>query len=205
MPKASAPNAPCVEVWRVAAHERDAGQRQPLLGADDVHDALARLPAAEEGDAETPGVTVQIRHHGPDLGVGDLPRARLGGHVVVGGGQARVRPAYRAPLALETREGVGGALVQQVAVHVEQGLAAGPFRHHVTVPDLPEHRAGHQRPANFSSMPCHQSKPTRRKMSIGPSTGPRLPVGAVLLEEGERLLHRGHRGGHAAPRGRSPS
>jgi len=49
-------NAPWVEVWLVAAHDRGAGQREALLRTDDVHDALTQIVLAVILDAEFLGV-----------------------------------------------------------------------------------------------------------------------------------------------------
>ena len=43
MPNASAPNAPCVEVWLSPHTIVMPGLGEALLGTDDVHDALARV------------------------------------------------------------------------------------------------------------------------------------------------------------------
>ena len=51
MPRPSAPNAPCVAVWRIAAHHRHAGLRQALLGADDMDDPW-RYPHRDIGHAK---------------------------------------------------------------------------------------------------------------------------------------------------------
>ena len=59
MPKAIAPNAPCVEVWRVAADDRHAGLGQAELRADDVHDALLDVAERVQPDAELLGVAAQ--------------------------------------------------------------------------------------------------------------------------------------------------
>ena len=52
MPNASAPNAPWVEVWRVAADDGHARLGEPELRADDVHDALLGVAQRVQPDAE---------------------------------------------------------------------------------------------------------------------------------------------------------
>ena len=87
----------------------------------------------------------------------------------------RVRPAHRAPLARRARESVrwrrrarGGGRRRAGSGHRRPPPPrGGPRSSRTGCADM--HASA---PANFSSMPCHQSKPTRRKMSIGPSTGP---------------------------------
>ena len=87
-------------VWESPHTSEDAGLGRPLLGADHVHDALARLAAAEERDAEALGVPAEIGDHAPHLGIRDLPATGRGRHVVVRGGEARLGAAHRrAPCA----------------------------------------------------------------------------------------------------------
>ena len=90
MPCASAPKAPCVEVWLIAADDRGAGQRQALLGADDVHDALAVIVLAEIFDAEFLGVLSQRRDLQRRFRIVDAVAAVGGRHVVIGHGQRQV-------------------------------------------------------------------------------------------------------------------
>ena len=59
MPNASAPNAPCVEVWRVAADDGHARLGQAELRADDVHDALLDVAERVQPDAELRAVAAQ--------------------------------------------------------------------------------------------------------------------------------------------------
>ena len=63
IPNASAPNAPCVDGVRVAAHDRHARLGQPELRPDDVDDALVRVAEAVERDAEL--AAVRRRAGGP--------------------------------------------------------------------------------------------------------------------------------------------
>ena len=55
---------------RVAADERDARDRQPLLRADDVHDAATGIADTEVENAPLGGVTPERLDHVPGLGVG---------------------------------------------------------------------------------------------------------------------------------------
>src|SRR6266508_5546681 len=121
---------------RVAADEGDARLGQTLLGADDMHDALARVARTEEGDALLARRALEALDHPADLIVG-----------------ARLRPGAR------------------------RGRRGGPRSSRTwwawSVSRLARVRGGrHERDANFSSIACHQSKPTLRKMSMGESTGP---------------------------------
>ena len=59
MPNASAPNAPWVAVWRVAADDRHARLGDAELRADDVHDPLAVGAERVERDAELGAVALE--------------------------------------------------------------------------------------------------------------------------------------------------
>jgi hypothetical protein len=137
MPKASAPKAPCVAV-RIAADECDAGQRQSLLRSDDMHDPPPRVARAEVHDPLHRGVPAERLDHPEDLGIG-CDRAR-GEDVVVRRRDREVRAPDAPPGLGEPLERAGRALVEEVAVDVEQDVAARPFGHHMAGPDLLEHR-----------------------------------------------------------------
>ena len=59
MPKASAPKAPCVEVWLSPQTIGHAGLGEAELRADDVHDALLGVAHRVEADAELLAVAAQ--------------------------------------------------------------------------------------------------------------------------------------------------
>ena len=62
MPNASAPNAPCVDRVRVAAHDHEPRLGVALLGTDHVDDALAGRAHREQRDAELRRVRRQRVH-----------------------------------------------------------------------------------------------------------------------------------------------
>ncbi len=126
----------------IAADDREAGQRQALLGGEDVDDALRPVVEAEMPDAVPAGIVGERRDHVGDLGIGDRPVAVAGGDVVVGDREGQFRPADLAAGMVEHAEGVERALVQQVPVDGEERLAVGAGRHDVGVPDLVEEGAG---------------------------------------------------------------
>ncbi|CAB4835792.1 unannotated protein [freshwater metagenome] len=82
---------------RIAAHDGHPRLREALLGADHVHDALARIAHGEVAHPERLGVRPQH----VDLLAADRISDGLvdvgGGDVVVLGGDREVGPAYRAP------------------------------------------------------------------------------------------------------------
>ena len=103
MPKASAPKAPCVEVWLSPQTIVMPGWVTPELGADDVDDALARAAQREERDAELGAVALE----GLDLGRARAGRRCRASRPMVGtlwstvasvrSGRRTVRPASRRP------------------------------------------------------------------------------------------------------------
>ena len=126
----------------VAADDGRAGQGEALLGADDVHDALADVAHAEQLDAELGAVLGQrVDLDARDL-VGDRLRAVAGRHVVVGHRQGRVGPAHLAAGQPQALEGLrAGDLVDEVAVDVEEAGAVRLRVDEMGVPDLLEQRA----------------------------------------------------------------
>ncbi len=133
----------------VAADDGHAGLGAPLLGADHVHDAVARIAHREELDPGVRYVALQRLQLQPRLLVGDGGDAQglaLGRHVVVGHRERAVRPAHGASMrSAQACEGLRRRhLVNQMEVDVDHRLAARVLRHAVRVPDLVvEGPAGH--------------------------------------------------------------
>jgi hypothetical protein len=94
MPKARAPDAPCVEGVAVAADDGDAGLCQALLRPHHMDDALARVAQAEHGNAVFNSVSFDRLHHSPRFGLVDRRDiAARGRDVMVGRPEGAVRPA----------------------------------------------------------------------------------------------------------------
>jgi hypothetical protein len=108
----------------VPAHDGEPRERQALLGADHVDDALPRVVEAEETDPVGGGVLRELVHHPPDRRVDRLARSAPGRHVVVRHREGEVRPGDRGPAAPQGVEGVEGALVDEVPVDPQQALAS---------------------------------------------------------------------------------
>ena len=153
MPNASAPKAPWVEVWRVAADHGGAGLGQAQLRAHDVDDALLDVAQRVQPYAEVGAVLAQRLQ----LGAGDRVRDRLvdveGRGVVVLGRDGEVEAAHLAAVLTEPVEGLGaGHLVQQVQIDEEEVGLALCAPDDMVVPDLlrecPTHRfpSGRRRP-----------------------------------------------------------
>ena len=146
MPKASAPNAPWVEVCESPQTMVMPGWVRPELRADDVHDALLGVAEASAAGRRTPrscgaASSTCVRETGSAIGWS----MSSGRDVVVLGGERQVGPAHRAAGQPQPVEGLrAGDLVHEVQVDVEQvGLALGPS-HDVRLPDLLGQRACHR-------------------------------------------------------------
>ncbi len=105
----------------VAAHDRGAGQREALLGPDDVDDALTLVELVEILDAEILGV---LRERGDLLGAFRIRigLAAIGGrNVVVDHGQCLVGRMHLAAGGAQAFEGLrGGDLVHQMTIDVDE-------------------------------------------------------------------------------------
>ena len=139
MPKASEPKAPCVEVCGITAHDGGAGQGEALLGADDMHDALADVVHAEILDAEIGRVLLQGLDLNAALLVVDTLRAVGGGHIMVGDREGRFPMPDRAARRAESFESLRtGYLMDEVAVDIEEAGAVLLSINQMSVPDLVE-------------------------------------------------------------------
>ena len=127
----------------VAAHDGHARLGQPLLGTDDVDDALVGVAHRVAGNAELGAV---VRQHlellGRD-GVGHRLVDVGGGHVVVSGGDGEVGPMDGPTGEAEPVECLGGGhLVDQVQVDEENVRLVVANVDHVAVPNLLGQGAG---------------------------------------------------------------
>jgi hypothetical protein len=137
----------------VAAHDRHARLRQPLLGPDDVHDAGAGIAHRVAADAELRAVA---REHVDLRG-----RDRIGERLVEAGRRdvvvhrrdREIGAAHRAPFEPETVERLGrGHLVHEVEVDEQQLRLAGRRADDVGLPHLLGQGAGHLRSSLGSSV-----------------------------------------------------
>ena len=122
IPNASAPKAPCVEVWLSPQTIVMPGWVTPELGADHVDDALAVGAERVDRDAELLAVSLErLDLHAREL-VGDQVgrRRAVGRHVVVGGRDGLVGPAD-----LAARRGAGR---RRPAARSPRGRGAGRCR-----------------------------------------------------------------------------
>jgi hypothetical protein len=124
-----------------------------------VHDAVPLVLQAEHLDAKVRSVLGKRFDHVSPFGVGDLCRlTRIRGHIVIGR-----RESLRWRMRLETArgqefEGRGIAIVNKMAINLEESLAVRPLKDAVSRPDLLEHGssrcARHQEPPFSTPSAC---------------------------------------------------
>ena len=195
MPKARQPKAPCVAVWLSPQTSVAPRQRQPLLGPDDVDDALARVGQRDQGHAEALAVGDQRLDLAAPQRVadaGDAGRAVAGGDRVVGHAQGGVGAANAPPVLGHTLEaGPARHLVDQVLVDIEQRGAVVVLGDHVALPDLVEEGLGaaHRSPprAMARAFTRRRSRPAPRALGHGPGRGLLRPAVVALLADARCL------------------
>ncbi len=126
----------------VAAHDERARQRQSLLGADHVHDALAGVFEPEEAKPMARGVLRERAHHPGHVRIRDRTPASAGRHVMVGDADGQGRLGHRQGTFRQLGEGVVRAFVDVMPIDEEQRRAVLPQGDLVIGPDLVEEGAG---------------------------------------------------------------
>ena len=127
----------------VAAHDGHARLREPELGPDHVHDALARRAHRVEADAELGAVRRQHLHLLARDRIGDRQVDVLGRDVVVHRGHGEVGPAHGAPGQAQAVERLRRRdLVDEVEIDVEEVGLALVVVDDVVVPHLLAQRTG---------------------------------------------------------------
>ena len=122
MPNASAPNAPCVEVWLSPQTIVIPGCETPSSGPIDVHDPLAAAAGREEPHAELLAVLPQRVELCARERVGDRPGQRR--DVVIHRRDGQVGAAHGAPGGAQAVERLRARhLVHEVQVDVEERAA----------------------------------------------------------------------------------
>ena len=104
----------------VAADDEQAGQGEALFGPDYMHDALACVAQAEQGDRVVRRIRFEIAHHGGDLGIGDTGRPAARRHVVVRDAESQGGLSNGASARLHLAEGVERALMHEMPVDPQQ-------------------------------------------------------------------------------------
>ena len=161
MPNASAPNAPCVEVWLSPQTIVMPGCVSPSSGPDHVHDPLAAAAGRDTAARRTPrssrrsASSCALRER-----VGDRPVERR--DVVIHRRDRQVGPAHRAARQPQRLERLRARhLVHEVQVDVEQRRLARPLVDDVRVPDLVEERR-----SLISDLSSRRSEPKSRSSRV---------------------------------------
>jgi len=122
----------------VSANDGQTGEGDSQLWADDVDDALLFVAVAEEGDAEF----LAVFREGSELLSAEgrlIDRAAVGGDIVIDGSEGEIGAADGPVVLAEAIKGLGGSdFVDEVAVDIEEGAAAGEVADDVGVPGLVE-------------------------------------------------------------------
>ena len=144
---------------RVAAGHGQPRQCKAGLRADHMHDALIGVAHAKGAYAIVGAIGIKQANHLARVGVVHRGNALLTiarGHVVIAGGQMLARLAHLAALLGQRAECMKRAIVQQVAVDIDQRLRAF-IDHYMLRPDFLEHR-GHGLPLQIS-VKSHTTSP----------------------------------------------
>ncbi len=137
MPWASAPNAPCVEVWLSPQTMVVPGSVKPCSGPTTWTMPWRLSSSLIILDAEVAGILGQRLHLGAAFDIIDAVRAVGRGHVVVDDGQGFLRGMDLPTGHAEAFEGLRARdLVDEVTVDVEQAGAVGLAVDDVVVEDL---------------------------------------------------------------------
>ena len=139
MPKASAPNAPCVAVWLSQHTTVVPGRVNPCSGPMTWTMPWRGVEHVEDLDPERLAVRAQGLDLEPRLRVLDAQGAVGGRHVVVGDREGRVRATHAASGQAQPLERLGREhLVQEVPVDVEEVDPVVLNVDEMAVPDLLE-------------------------------------------------------------------
>ena len=143
MPKARQPSAPWVEVWLSPHTSVMPGSVMPCSGPTTWTMPWRAVADVEDGDAGRGCICGEADDHAAMVGVDDRGFvARVGRHVVVGRRERAIGAADLHACAFEPLEGIVRAVVEQMAVDVEERVAVGPIDDDMAPPDLLEHRRG---------------------------------------------------------------
>ena len=121
----------------IAADDGLAGLGDAEFGADDVDDALMLAVHVEEADAEFAAVALEGFELELGVVVEDGEGAVGGGDGMIHDGEGEIGAADLAAFGFEAGEGLGrGALVDEMAIDVDQRGLAGLFVDYVVLPDF---------------------------------------------------------------------
>ena len=143
MPWASAPKAPCVEVWLSPQTMVVPGRVKPCSGPMTWTMPCRAVELVVIFDAELARRSRPASRPAARLSGSAMPPRAVGGrHVVVGHGERLLRRAHLAAGHAQPLEGLRARhLVDEVAVDIEEARAVGLRLDDVVVPDLVVERA----------------------------------------------------------------
>ena len=137
MPCASAPKAPCVEVWLSPQTMVMPGRVKPCSGPMMWTMPWRRSSSLKYSMPKSRGVLGERLDLQPRFRIGDAVAAVGGRHVVVDDGERLLRRAHLSMRHAQALEGLRARhLVHEVAVDIEEAGAVGLVVDHVVVPDL---------------------------------------------------------------------
>src|SRR6266436_239070 len=145
-----------------------------VLEVDARHPRLDVLPHGADDPDGVAVAVVGVGNDGHGHRIGDVARVQVhlrhGGEPGVGQAEEGQRRAVSRHVHGGKTHGLEDLGAQRVvAARNEEGLAG---TEELSQLRRGAHESSYGRGANFSSIACHQSKPTLRKISIGDSTGP---------------------------------
>ena len=174
----------------VAAHDRHARLGEPLLGADDVHDALARVAHRVEPDAELRAVRARAPPSASrEIGSATGWSMSVGRDVVVHRGDGEVGPAHGAAGQAQAVERLRRRdLVDEVEIDVEEVGLALAAADDVALPHLLAQRTG-GRAGHGLILPgaCFTARMASPDLHMGTAKG-RWVVAAAVLGSGVAFL-----------------
>ncbi len=126
----------------VAADDRRAGQGKALFGADDMDDALAKIPLIKIFDAELPGIRGELFDLNAAFGIVDSLRAIGCRYIVIDDREGFLRRPDWPSAQPQLLKSLGACyLMHQMTVDINQAHAIGFGVDQMVVPDLIVKRA----------------------------------------------------------------
>jgi len=147
----------------VPAGDSRAGKDKPLLGTDDVDDAVAEIVDAEQRNPELGAVGLERFHLGAGVLVGNSIRTPDGGDVMIGDRERRLRSAHLQASAPQAFEGLRAVhLGDEMTVDVDQAGVAVATGDHVAFPEFLEESplVSHARGLPLAAGPAPPSAPS---------------------------------------------
>ena len=137
IPNATAPNAPCVEVWLSPQAMVIPRLCQSQFRTDNVNHPLTLVSDVEERDLELGRVFLYRVHHLLGQVIFKRPAGKVCGHDVIHGSEGPLGKADGEAALPQHFKGLGaGHLVNQMEADEQLGLPRGQLAHGMRLPDL---------------------------------------------------------------------